>query len=81
VIDLLTIYRSQLQITVTLSLISTLNKLLHAKSSQFTITNRFLVTDLNNEDSPASVITSLLSDEYPATELSQSKSKSKSHFD
>jgi hypothetical protein len=43
----------------------------HAKSSQFAFTSRFQVTDINNEDSPASVLTSLLSGEYPATELSQ----------
>jgi hypothetical protein len=43
----------------------------HSKSSQSAFTRRFLVTDINNEDSPASVPTSLLSGEYPATELSQ----------
>jgi hypothetical protein len=43
----------------------------HAKSSQFAFNSRFPVTDLNNEDSPASVLTSLLSGGYPATELTQ----------
>jgi hypothetical protein len=41
----------------------------HAKSSQSAFTSRFLVTDLNSEDSSASVLTSLLSGEYPATEF------------
>jgi hypothetical protein len=44
---------------------------LHAKSSQSAFTSRFLVKDLNNEDSPACVLMSLLSSEYPATELTQ----------
>jgi hypothetical protein len=43
----------------------------HAKSSQFAFTSRFLVTHLNNEDPSASLLTSLLSGEYPTTELSQ----------
>jgi hypothetical protein len=47
---------------------STLDKSLHAKSPQSAFISRFLVTDLNNEDSPASVLTSLLSGEYPATD-------------
>jgi hypothetical protein len=66
--DLLTTYThdSKLQ-----ALIYTLYESLHAKPSQFSFTSRFLVTDLNNEDSPVSVLTSLLSGEYPATELSQ----------
>jgi hypothetical protein len=42
----------------------------HAKSSQFAYTtSRFLLTDLNSGDSSASVLTSLLSDEYPTTQL------------
>jgi hypothetical protein len=44
----------------------------HSKSSQFAFTRRFLVTDLNNGDSSASVLTSLLPGEYPATELGAS---------
>jgi hypothetical protein len=47
----------------------TLHKSLYAKSSQFAFTCHFLVTDLNNEDSPVSVPTSLLPVEYLATEL------------
>jgi hypothetical protein len=55
---------------ITLSLIHTLYRSLErAKSSQFPFTSRFLVTDLNNKNSSASVLTSLLS-EYPAIELS-----------
>jgi hypothetical protein len=54
-----------------LSLISTLHKSLQAKSFQFAFTSCFLVTDLDNEDSAASVVMSLLSGEYPATELTQ----------
>jgi uncharacterized PurR-regulated membrane protein YhhQ (DUF165 family) len=47
----------------------------HVKSSQFAFTSRFLVTDLNNEDYSASVLTSLMSGEYPAiNSLSQSQS-------
>jgi hypothetical protein len=38
-----------------------------AKSSQSDFTGRFLVTDLNNEHSSASVLTSLLFGEYPTT--------------
>jgi hypothetical protein len=56
---------------VTLSLMFTLYTSLRAKSSQSAFTSRFLVTDLNNEDSPDSVLTPLLSGEYPATELTQ----------
>jgi hypothetical protein len=41
----------------------------HAKSSQFSFTSRFLVTDLNNEDSSASVLTSLPPGEYLASEM------------
>jgi hypothetical protein len=39
-----------------------------ALSSQFAFTSRFLVTDLNKEDYPTYVLTSLLSCEYPATD-------------
>jgi hypothetical protein len=71
---LLTTYThdSHLQAVTALSLISTLYKSLHAKSSSAcsVFTSRFLVTALNSGDSPASVLTWLLSDEYPATELS-----------
>jgi hypothetical protein len=50
----------------------------HAKYFQFSFTSRFLVTDLNNEDSSTSVLTSLLPGEYPTTQLSPlSLSKSK----
>jgi hypothetical protein len=61
----------------TLSLLSLLSHILHitrahAKSSQFAFTIHFLVTDLNDGDSSASVLTSLLSGEYPATELGAS---------
>jgi hypothetical protein len=37
----------------------------HAKPSQSASTSRFPVTDLNNGDSSASVLASLLSGEYP----------------
>jgi hypothetical protein len=40
-----------------------------AKPSQSAFTSRFLVTDLNNGDSSASVLMSLLSGEYPTTTL------------
>jgi hypothetical protein len=40
-----------------------------AKPSQSAFTSRFPVIDLNNGDSSASVLTSLLSGEYPTTEL------------
>jgi hypothetical protein len=43
----------------------------HAKSSRFAFTSRFLVTGFNNGDSSASVLTSLLSGEYPATNTPQ----------
>jgi hypothetical protein len=43
----------------------------HAKSSQ-SFTSRFLVTDLNR-DSSGSALTSLLSSEYPTTELTLTK--------
>lgn len=42
-----------------------------AHSYALQITNRFLVTAFNNEEFSASFLTSLLSDEYPATDLSQ----------
>jgi hypothetical protein len=41
----------------------------HAKPSQSAFTSRFPVTDLNNGDFSASVLTSLLTGEYPTTEL------------
>jgi hypothetical protein len=41
----------------------------HAKSSQSAFTSCFQVTDLNNGDSSASVLMSLLSGEYPTTAL------------
>jgi hypothetical protein len=41
----------------------------HAKTSQYAFTSRFPVTDLNDGDSSASVLTSLLSGEYPTTEV------------
>jgi hypothetical protein len=41
----------------------------HAKSSQSAFTSCFPVMDLNNGDFSASVLTSLLSSEYPTTEL------------
>jgi hypothetical protein len=41
----------------------------HTKSSQFAFTSRFLVMNLNNGHSSASALTSLLSGEYPANEL------------
>jgi hypothetical protein len=63
-------HHSELQVITALSLISTLHKsLAQAKSSQSAFTSRFMVTDLNNEDSPSSVLKSLLSGEYPATEV------------
>jgi hypothetical protein len=40
-----------------------------AKPSQSASTSRFPVTDLNNGDSSASALTSLLSGEYPTTAL------------
>jgi hypothetical protein len=39
----------------------------HAKPSQSAFTSCFLVTDLNNGDSSASVLMSLLSGKYPTT--------------
>jgi hypothetical protein len=39
----------------------------HAKSCQSAFTGRFLVADLNNGDSSASVLTSLRSGEYPTS--------------
>jgi hypothetical protein len=41
----------------------------HIKPSQSVFTSCFPVTDLNNGDSLASVFTSLLSGEYPTTEV------------
>jgi hypothetical protein len=70
--DLLTTYThdSEVQVITGLSLISTLYKsLAHAKSPQSAFTRRFPATDFSNGDSSASVLTSLLSGEYPTTEL------------
>jgi hypothetical protein len=70
-LDLLTTYRSLT--TSNYSAIANLHILqittAHAKPSQSAFTSRFLVTDLNNGDSSASVLTSLLSGEYPTTEF------------
>jgi hypothetical protein len=41
----------------------------HTKPSQSAFTSRLPVTDLNTGDSSACVLTSLLSGEYPTTEL------------
>jgi hypothetical protein len=41
----------------------------HAKSSQFAVTSRFLVTNLNNGDSSASMLTSLPAGYCSTTEL------------
>jgi hypothetical protein len=70
-LDLLTTctHHAELEVITALSLISTLYKSLHATSSHFSFTNRFLVTDLNNDDSSASLLTLLLAGEYLATEL------------
>jgi hypothetical protein len=61
--DLLITYAhdSELQAIITLSLITTLYKSLHAKSSPVcsVFTSRYLVTNLNNGDSSASVATPL----------------------
>jgi hypothetical protein len=56
IMDLMTTYRSSLQITITLSLISTLYKSLHAKSfpACSVFTRRFLVTEFNSGDASAS---------------------------
>jgi hypothetical protein len=40
-----------------------------AKPSQSAFTSRFLVTDFNNGDSSTSMLTSLLSGEYPTSEV------------
>jgi hypothetical protein len=71
-IDILTTYTrdSELQALTTLSLISTVQTTrAHAKSSQFAFTSRFLVTNRSIGVSSASVVTPLLSGEYPTTEL------------
>jgi hypothetical protein len=64
-------HHSELQADTALSLISVLYQSLHAKSSPgySVFISRCLVTALNNGDSSASVLTSLLSGEYPTTEL------------
>jgi hypothetical protein len=70
--DLLTTYthHSELQVITELSLISTFYKSLQAESSSAcsVFTSRYLVT-ASNSDSSVSVLTSLLSGEYPTTEL------------
>jgi hypothetical protein len=63
------LHHSELQVITALSLISTLYKSLATLNLLFAFTSGFLVTDLNNGDSSVSVLTSLLSGEYPATEL------------
>jgi hypothetical protein len=72
--DFLTTYThdSELQVITALLLIYTFYKLLHAKSSPAcsAFTCRCLVTAPSSEESSASVLTSLLSGEYPTTELS-----------
>jgi hypothetical protein len=70
---LLTTYTHHSELVITaLSLISKLCQSLHAKSSPAcsVFTSRFVVTTLNIGDYSASVLTSLLSGEYPTTELS-----------
>jgi hypothetical protein len=73
-INLLTTYThdSELQAITAPLLISTIHKSLHAKSSPAfcVFTSRCLVTASNNGDSSVSVLTSLLSGEYPTAELS-----------
>jgi hypothetical protein len=58
--------QQKLQALTSLSLISTLYKSLHAKSSPACsgYTSRCLVTALNNGDCSASVLTSLLSGDF-----------------
>jgi hypothetical protein len=68
--DLLTTYTAWLGTTSNYSTIANLHNsqttAANTKSSQ-SFTNRFPVTDLNNEDSSASVLTSLLSGEFEHT--------------
>jgi hypothetical protein len=72
--DLLTTYTQDLELQALNNVIADLHNLqitrAYAKSSQSAFTNRFLVTDINNGDFSASVLTSLLSGEYPTTEVS-----------
>jgi hypothetical protein len=73
--DLLTTYthESELQAITTLADLRTLqitSTTAHAKSSQSAFSSRYPVTDLNDGDSSASVLTPLLSGEYSTTELS-----------
>jgi hypothetical protein len=83
--DLLTTYthHSELQALIVLSLISTLYISLHTKSCPAcsAFTSCCLVTALNNGDTSACVLTSLLSNEYLTPEMSieliGSESKSK----
>jgi hypothetical protein len=56
--DLLTTYHSELQALTALSHTSQITRA-HAKYSQSALTSCFLVTDLNNGDSSATVLTSL----------------------
>jgi hypothetical protein len=72
-IDLLTNYAHdpEPQAITVLSPIFTFYKSLHAKFSACSVlTGRCLVTALSSGDSSASVLKSLLSGEYPTTELS-----------
>jgi hypothetical protein len=71
-VDLLTTYmrHSELQVIIELSLFHTIYRSLeHTKSSHSAFTHRFLITDLNNGGPSYSVFTSLLTGEYPTTEL------------
>jgi hypothetical protein len=45
------------------------SQIITPKSSQFAFTSHFLVTDINNEDSSASVLTLLLPSKYPTNEV------------
>jgi hypothetical protein len=62
--DLLNTYIHNSQLQVNYSIIANLHTLqitrAHAKSSQSAFTSRFLITDLNNGDSSASVLKPLL---------------------
>jgi hypothetical protein len=72
--DLLTAYTHdpELRAFTTLSLISTPinHHMLNLPPGYSVFTSRCLVTALNSGDTSASVLTSLLSGEYPTTELS-----------
>jgi hypothetical protein len=73
-LDLLTTYNTRLVTTLNYSAIANLHTLqittAHTEHSQSASTSRFPVMDLNNGDSSASVFASLLSGEYPTTQLS-----------